>query len=84
MQLRYQYRVYPTPGQQNRLAQAFGCARVVFNDSLRARQTAYETGVKLSDTDVQKLVVTEAKRIPEREWLAGVASVVLVQACQDA
>lgn len=84
MQLRYQYRVYPTPGQQNKLAQAFGCARVVFNDSLRARQVAYEAGVKLSDTDVQKLVVTEAKRTPEREWLGQVASVVLVQACQDA
>ena len=84
MQLRYQYRVYPTPGQQNRLAQAFGCARVVFNDALRARQVAYQAGLKLSDTDVQKLVVTEAKRTPERQWLGEVASVVLVQASQDA
>lgn len=84
VQLRYQYRLYPTPGQQNMLAQAFGCARVVFNDSLRARQAAYEAGVKLSDTAVQKSVVTEAKRTPGREWLAEVSSVVLVQACQDA
>lgn len=84
MQLRYQYRVYPTPRQRNVLAQAFGCARVVFNDSLRARQAAYESGVKLSDTAVQKVVVTEAKRTPEREWLSAVSSVVLVQACQDA
>lgn len=82
--MRYQYRVYPTPGQQNRLAQAFGCARVVFNDALRARQVAYQAGLKLSDTDVQKLVVTEAKRTPERQWLGEVASVVLVQASQDA
>ncbi len=84
MQLRYQYRVYPTPGQQNRLARAFGCARVVFNDALRARQDAYAAGVKLSDTDVQKQVVTAAKKTPQRAWLAEVASVVLVQACQDA
>jgi putative transposase len=84
VQLRYQYRVYPTPGQQARLAQVFGCARVVFNDSLRARQVAYEAGVKLSDTAVQKLVVTEAKQTPQRAWLAEVASVALVQACQDA
>ncbi|MFZ2242527.1 MAG: RNA-guided endonuclease TnpB family protein [Gordonia amarae] len=76
--------MYPTPGQQNRLVQAFGCARVVFNDSLRARQTAHEAGVTLSDTDVQKQVVTQAKRTPERQWLSEVASVVLVQACQDA
>ncbi|MCB1293920.1 MAG: transposase [Gordonia sp.] len=84
MQLRYRYRIYPTPGQQNRLAQAFGCARVVFNDCLRARQVAHESGVKLSDTDVQKLVVTEAKKTPQRVWLGDVASVVLVQVCQDA
>lgn len=84
MQLRYQYRVYPTAGQRNALAQTFGCARVVFNDALRARRRAYESGVKLSDTAVQKLVVTEAKRTVERAWLAEVASVALVQACQDA
>ncbi|MDG4764553.1 helix-turn-helix domain-containing protein [Solwaraspora sp. WMMD406] len=28
MQLRYQFRVYPTPDQQIALARAFGCARV--------------------------------------------------------
>ncbi|MGN5240038.1 helix-turn-helix domain-containing protein [Rhodococcus sp. SJ-3] len=44
MQLRYRYRVYPTPGQQDMLARSFGCARVVFNDALRARQDAYAPG----------------------------------------
>jgi putative transposase len=43
--LRYNYRLYPTPGQQQALARAFGCARVVFNDALRARQQAHETGL---------------------------------------
>ena len=57
---------------------------MVFNDALRARQDAHAAGVKLSDTDVQKQVITAAKRTPERAWLAEVASVVLVQACQDA
>ena len=37
MQLRYNYRLYPTPGQRAALARAFGCARVVFNDGLRIR-----------------------------------------------
>ncbi|MGN5236684.1 RNA-guided endonuclease InsQ/TnpB family protein [Rhodococcus sp. SJ-3] len=83
MQLRYQYRVYPTPSQQNMLARSFGCARVVFNDALRARQDAHAAGVKLSDTDVQKQVITAAKRTPERAWLAEVASVVLVQSVRD-
>ncbi|WP_132474513.1 RNA-guided endonuclease TnpB family protein [Rhodococcus sp. SMB37] len=84
MQLRYRYRVYPTPGQQDMLVRSFGCARVVFNDALRARQDAYAAGAKISDTAVQKQVVTDAKKTPQREWLAEVASVVLVQACQDA
>ncbi|WAM19784.1 RNA-guided endonuclease InsQ/TnpB family protein [Rhodococcus sp. JS3073] len=84
MQLRYQYRVYPTPGQQDMLARSFGCARVVFNDCLRIHQDAYASGVKLSDTAVQKQAVTAAKKTPERAWLGEVASVVLVQACQDA
>jgi putative transposase len=83
VQLRYQYRVYPTPGQQDMLARSFGCARVVFNDALRARQDAYVSGVKLSDTDVQKQVVTEAKKTPQRAWLAEVASVALVQSVRD-
>nr|WP_277350763.1 RNA-guided endonuclease TnpB family protein [Rhodococcus sp. HNM0569] len=82
--MRYQYRVYPTPGQQDMLARSFGCARVVFNDALRARQDAYAAGVTFSDTDVQKRVVTGAKKTLERVWLSEVASVVLVQACQDA
>jgi putative transposase len=32
---------------------------------------------------VQRRVITLAKATPERAWLAGVASVALVQACQD-
>ncbi|MEV6981690.1 helix-turn-helix domain-containing protein, partial [Sphaerisporangium sp. NPDC051017] len=31
MQLRYNFRLYPTAGQRVALAKAFGCARVVFN-----------------------------------------------------
>lgn len=81
---RYRYRAYPTGEQQLLLARSFGCARVVFNDAIAARQTAREAGVKVSDTDVQKQVVTDAKKTPERVWLGEVSSVVLVQACQDA
>lgn len=53
MRLRYNFRVYPTPGQQESLARSFGCARVVFNDGLRLRQQAREAGEKyLSDGDL--------------------------------
>ena len=39
---------------------------------------------KMSDTEVQRRVITLAKTTPERAWLGEVASVPLVQACQDA
>jgi len=82
--VRYRYRAYPTPGQAALLARTFGCARVVFNDALRARQDAHAAGEKISDTQVQRKVVTLAKTTPQRQWLGEVASVALVQACQDA
>src|SRR5665811_1698891 len=82
--VRYRYLAYPTPGQAALLARTFGCARVVFNDALRARQDAHGAGEKISDTQVQRKVVTLAKTTPQRQWLGEVASVALVQACQDA
>ncbi|HEY1001189.1 MAG TPA: transposase, partial [Streptosporangiaceae bacterium] len=83
MQLRYNYRLYPGPGQQQALARAFGCARVVFNDGLRARQEAYAAGLPYI-TDVELSArLTLAKAIPERAWLGEVSSVVLQQALAD-
>jgi putative transposase len=84
MLVRHRYRIDPTPRQRQALARAFGCARVVYNDALAERQRAYEAGEKLSDTEVQRRVVTLAKHATDRAWLAEVPSVVLVQACQDA
>ncbi|MDL2082296.1 transposase, partial [Streptomyces sp. GXMU-J15] len=84
MQLRYNFRVYPEPAQRHALARAFGCARVVFNDGLRARQEAHAAGLSyVKDTDLQKQVVTAAKRTDERAWLGEVSSVVLVQSLRD-
>lgn len=84
MLLRYRFRAYPTPGQAQVLARTFGCVRVVFNDALRTREQAHLAGEKVSDTEIQRRVVTLAKATPERAWLAQVSSVALVQACQDA
>src|ERR1035437_9732989 len=62
-------RAYPTPGKAALLARAFGWAQVVFNDALRARQDAHAAGEKVSDTQVQRRVVTLAKTTPARGWL---------------
>ncbi len=83
MKLRYNYRLYPTPGQQRALARAFGCARVVFNDALRARQEAFEAGLPyLTDAELSARL-TAAKATPERAWLGEVSSAVLQQALAD-
>jgi putative transposase len=84
MQLRYNYRAYPDASQREALARAFGCARVVFNDGLRARQTARENGLPyLSDGELSKQVITRAKATAERAWLGEVSAVVLQQALAD-
>jgi putative transposase len=57
---------------------------VVYNDCLRLREGCRAAGEKISDTEVQRWVITLAKRTPERAWLAEVGSVILVQACRDA
>jgi putative transposase len=80
VQVRYRYRLYPSPGQQQALARVFGCARVVYNDCLRLRDACHAAGEKISDTEVQRRVITLAKLTPERSWLGEVASVALVQA----
>lgn len=84
MLARYRYRIYPDAAQRQALARAFGCARVVYNDALRVREQARAAGEKVSDAEVQRRVITAAKATPERAWLGDVASVALVQACQDA
>jgi putative transposase len=83
MQLRYNYRLYPAPGQRIALAKAFGCARVVFNGALAAREAAYQAGQPYV-TDAQLSArLTAIKRDPARAWLGEVSAVVLQQALAD-
>src|SRR5215475_5517530 len=83
MQLRYNYRLYPALGQQIALARSFGCARVVFNDALAAREEAHRAGKPyLTDTQLSARL-TAAKATPDRAWLNDVSAVVLQQALSD-
>ncbi|MBO0653980.1 transposase [Streptomyces triculaminicus] len=84
MQLRYSFRLYPNGPQRSALARAFGCARVVYNDALRARETARAAGKAFLKTgDLSKLLITEAKKTMERAWLGDVSAVVLQQSLRD-
>jgi putative transposase len=83
MLLRYNYRLYPALGQRIALAKAFGCARVVFNDALAAREAAHRAGDPYP-TDAQLSArLTAAKATPERAWLTEVPAAVLQQALAD-
>ncbi|MCI4078912.1 transposase [Streptomyces sp. MMS21 TC-5] len=81
MHLRYSFRVEPTPGQRIALARTFGCARVVFNDALAARKAAWKADrSRIATGALAKRVITDAKKTPERAWLAEV-SVDALQSC---
>jgi hypothetical protein len=41
---RYRYRLDPRPRHRIAFGKAFGCARVVFNDALAAREAALDAG----------------------------------------
>ncbi|KOG44324.1 transposase [Streptomyces virginiae] len=84
MQLRYSFRLYPNGPQRCALARAFGCARVVYNDALRTRETARASGEAFPKAgDLSKLVITEAKKTEERAWLGAVSAVILQQSLRD-
>ncbi|MFD7275917.1 RNA-guided endonuclease InsQ/TnpB family protein [Streptomyces sp. NPDC059862] len=99
MQLRYQYRVYPTPGQRIRAARVFGCRRVVWNDAL-ARIRPVKTSNKLlgnpknrlthgpyqqvpKNADLSKTLITEAKKTTGRAFLSDCPVGVMQQTLRD-
>jgi putative transposase len=80
MKARYQYRFYPTAQQRQSLAQLFGCVRVVWNDALAICKQSEKLP---SNNDLQKLVITQAKKTVEREWLSEVSNIPLPQSVAD-
>jgi putative transposase len=83
MQLRYNYRLDPWPRHRAAFGKAFGCARVVFNDALHAREAAHQAGEPyVTDSDLSARL-TAAKKAPEQAWLGEVSAVVLQQALAD-
>ncbi|CAM5337736.1 hypothetical protein SCHAM137S_02257 [Streptomyces chartreusis] len=75
--------VYPNGPQRSALARAFGCARVVYNDALRARETARVAGLPFVTSAELSKQVTVAKQTEERAWLAEVSAVVLQPSLRD-
>lgn len=80
MKARYQYRFYPTDQQRQSLSQLFGCVRVVWNDALAICKQSEKLP---SNNDLQKLVITQAKKTDERIWLSEVSNIPLQQSVAD-
>lgn len=78
--LRYSYRIYPTPAQRIKLARTFGCVRVVWNDAL-AR--AMVPGAKYAGYCAASKLLTASKKTEERSWLADVSCVPLQQSLRN-
>lgn len=83
MKARYQYRIYPTLQQIRGLNQLFGCCRVVYNDALAVVKSVPAGESWPNNAELQKLVITQAKKTDERSWLAEVSVVALQQSVQD-
>ncbi|MGW6704683.1 RNA-guided endonuclease InsQ/TnpB family protein [Streptomyces sp. NPDC054956] len=99
MQLRYQYRVYPTPGQALRARRVFGCRRVVWNDALaivkpvkasnkllgspKTRTTEGPYWQIPKSPDLSRLLITAGKKTPERAFLSDAPVGVLQQTLRD-
>jgi putative transposase len=83
MQLRYNYRLDPWPRHRVALGKAFGCARMVFNDALHAREAAHQAGEPYVTDSELSARLTAIKATPGRAWLNEVSSVVLQQALAD-
>jgi putative transposase len=76
----YRCRAYPDEAQQQVLARTFGCVRVVWNQTLAARQARWHAehqGTSYAQTD---RALTAMKRDPELAYLNEVSSVPLQQA----
>ncbi|MFJ6380972.1 helix-turn-helix domain-containing protein [Kitasatospora sp. NPDC092039] len=84
MYLRYSYRLYPTAGQRQLLARAFGCLRVVYNDALALRKAAWKADrSKIPTGALAKAVITDAKKTVARSWLGSVSVDALQSSLRD-
>jgi putative transposase len=82
MKLRWTFRCYPTPEQEEHLNRTFGCCRFVWNWALRSRSDAYRAGERISYPEISR-AMTQLKTNPEYIWLNEVSSVALQQSLRD-
>ena len=75
----YRFRFYPTPEQEQILAQTFGCTRYAYNYMLRLRTDAWFKDQKRVGYHDTSALLTELKKTKEHAWLNDVSSVPVQQ-----
>jgi putative transposase len=80
VQTAYRCRAYPDQAQQQVLVRTFGCVRVVWNQTLAARQARWHAGHQGMSYAQSDRALTAMKRDPGLAWLNEVSSVPLQQA----
>jgi putative transposase len=81
MKRAYQERFYPIDEQAELLAKSFGCARFVYNNTLRYRTDKYyKEGVSIKSAETSARLVPLKK---EFHWLKDVSVIVLQQCLRN-
>ncbi len=75
----YKFRLIVEPGQTEWFAQAFGCARYVYNHFLAARSAAWKERKEHSNYAKDCKALTALKKEPDKLWLSDVSNIVLQQ-----
>jgi len=76
----YRYRFYPTEAQAVELSRTLGCVRLVYNQALEARTTAWRQERRRVDYATTSALLTAWKQTDEFAFLNEVSSVPLQQA----
>jgi putative transposase len=81
MKRAYKYKFYPTDEQAMLLAKSFGCARFLYNNTLRYRTDKYyKEGVSIGSGEASARIIPLKK---EFQWLKEVSSVLLQQCLRN-
>lgn len=81
MERGYEFRIYPTESQMDKIERTFECCRWVYNRALEMRMKAYNRrGESISCYDSIKMITVWKKAFP---WLSEADAVALQQALRD-
>lgn len=79
----YKFRFYPSPEQEENLIRTWGCVRVVYNEALELRKTAWSKHRENTSYADTNTALTEWKKTDELSFLREVSSVPLQQALRN-